>query len=57
MRLEAGGMASMELLEDVVPVPYESEEAELARLLGGGHDTTNPLMAAAVTMAARLLPT
>ena len=56
MRLEAGGMASMELLEEVVPMPVESEEMELARLLGGGHDTTNPLMAAAVAIAARLLP-
>ncbi|MEB3233893.1 MAG: glucose-6-phosphate dehydrogenase assembly protein OpcA [Cyanobacteriota bacterium] len=56
MRLEAGGMASMELLEDVVPMPIESEEMELARLLGGGHDTTNPLMAAAVPIAAKLLP-
>jgi len=44
------------LLEDVVPVPEESEEMELARLLGGGHDTTNPLMVAAVQLAARLLP-
>jgi len=56
MRLEAGGMASMELLEEVVPVPDESEEKELARLLGGGHDTTNPLLAAAAPVAARLLP-
>jgi glucose-6-phosphate dehydrogenase assembly protein OpcA len=56
MRLEAGGMASMELIEEVVPVPDESEEMELARLLSGGHDTTNPLMAAAATIAARLLP-
>jgi glucose-6-phosphate dehydrogenase assembly protein OpcA len=56
MRLEAGGMASMELLEEVVPVPDESEEMELARLLGGGHDTTNPLLAAAAPVAARLLP-
>ncbi len=56
MRLEAGGMASMELAEDVVPVPVESEEMELARLLGGGHDTTNPLMASAAVLAARLLP-
>jgi glucose-6-phosphate dehydrogenase assembly protein OpcA len=56
MRLEAGGMASMELLEEVVPVPDESEEMELARLLSGGHDTTNPLLAAAAPIAARLLP-
>jgi len=25
-------------------------------LLGGGHDTTNPLLAAAAPLAARLLP-
>ena len=56
MRLEAGGMASMELAEDVVPLPNESEEMELSRLLGGGHDTTNPLMASAARLAARLLP-
>ena len=56
MRLEAGGMASMELAEEVVPLPNESEEQELARLLGGGHDSTNPLLAAAAPLAARLLP-
>jgi glucose-6-phosphate dehydrogenase assembly protein OpcA len=56
MRLEAGGMASMELAEDVVPLPNESEERELARLLAGGHDTTNPLLASAAPIAARLLP-
>ena len=56
MRLESGGMAAMELLEEVVPLPEENEEKELARLLGGGHDTTNPLLAAAAPLAATLLP-
>jgi glucose-6-phosphate dehydrogenase assembly protein OpcA len=56
MRLESGGMASMELAEDVVPLPNESEEMELARLLSGGHDSTNPLLAAAAPLAAKLLP-
>ncbi len=56
MRLESGGMASMELAEEVVPLPNESEEMELARLLGGGHDSTNPLLAAAAPIAAKLLP-
>lgn len=56
MRLEAGGVASMELAEEVVPLPMESEEMETARLLGGGHDTTNPLLAAAAPLAAKLLP-
>jgi glucose-6-phosphate dehydrogenase assembly protein OpcA len=56
MRLESGGMASMELVEDVVPLPEESEEREMARLLGGGHDSADPLLAAAVPLAAQLLP-
>ncbi len=56
MRLEAGGVASMELAEEVVPVPSESEEMEVARLLSGGHDSTNPLLAAAAPLAAKLLP-
>jgi glucose-6-phosphate dehydrogenase assembly protein OpcA len=56
MRLEAGGMAAMELAEEVVPFPEESEEKEMARLLGGGHDSTNPLLAAAAPLAAQLLP-
>ena len=56
MRLESGGVAAMELAEEVVPLPNESEEMELARLLAGGHDTTNPLLAAAAPLAAKLLP-
>jgi hypothetical protein len=56
MRLESGGMAAMELAEDVVPLPLESEEMEMARLLAGSHDSTNPLLAAAAPIAARLLP-
>ena len=55
MRLEAGGMASMELHEDVVPVQHASPEMDVARLLGGGHDSTTPLLAAAAPLAARLL--
>ena len=56
MRLESGGMAGMELAEEVVPLPNESEEMEMARLLSGGHDSTNPLLAVAAPIAARLLP-
>jgi hypothetical protein len=29
---------------------------EMARLLGGGHDSTNPLLATAAVLAAKLLP-
>jgi hypothetical protein len=49
-------MASMQLVEEVVPLPEEKEEVELARLLGGGHDTTNPLLAAAAPLALDLMP-
>ena len=56
MRLESGGMAAMELVEEVVPLPEEREEQELARLLGGGHDSTNPLLESAAPLAASLLP-
>ena len=55
MRLEAGGMASMELLEEVVPIQGASVEMDIARLLAGGHNTTTPLLAAAAPMAAKLL--
>lgn len=55
MRLEAGGMATMELLEEVVPSISETGEMEMARLLSGGHDSTNPLLASAAPLAARLL--
>ena len=56
MRLEAGGVATMELAEEVVSLSNESEEMEMARLLSGGHDSTNPLLAAAAPVAAKLLP-
>ncbi|MEB3322254.1 MAG: OpcA/G6PD domain-containing protein, partial [Synechococcaceae cyanobacterium] len=56
MRLESGGMASMELAEEVVPLPEEKEEMEMARLLAGSHDSTSPLLAAAAPLAAELLP-
>ena len=55
MRLEGGGMANLELHEEVVPVQHDSPEMDVARLLGGGHDSTNPLLAAAAPLAARLL--
>ena len=55
MRLEGGGMADLELHEEVVAIQYASPEMDIARLLGGGHDTTNPLLANAAALAARLL--
>lgn len=55
MRLEGGGMASLELHEEIVAVQHATPEMDVARLLNGGHDTTNPLLAAAGPLAARLL--
>ena len=55
MRLEAGGMASMELIEEVVPVQQSPVEADVSRQLEGGHDSTNPLLAAAAPLAAKLI--
>jgi glucose-6-phosphate dehydrogenase assembly protein OpcA len=55
MRLEGGGMANLDLHEDIVPVQHATPEMDVARLLGGGHDSTNPLLAAAAPLAARRL--
>ena len=55
MRLEGGGMANLDLHEEVVPVQHDTPEMDVARVLGGGHDSTNPLLAAAAPLAARLL--
>ena len=56
MRLEGGGMASLELHEEVVPVQHATPEMDVARQLSGGHDSTNPLRAAAAPLVARLPP-
>ena len=56
MRLESGGMADLELHEELVPRHHNTPEMDVALLLSGGHDTTNPLLAAAAPLAARLLP-
>ncbi len=55
MRLEAGGMASMELVEEVVPTQIDSVEKDVARLLASSRGTTSPLLAAAAPVAAKLL--
>ena len=55
MRLEAGGMASMELLEEVVPNQMNSVEMDVARLLSSSRGNTSPLLANAAPLAAKLL--
>ncbi len=55
MRLEAGGMASMELLEEVVPLQNSSTEMDVARLLGSSRGSTSPLLSSAAPLAKKLL--
>ncbi len=55
MRLEAGGMASMELVEEVVPAQSDSVEKDVARLLSSSRGTTSPLLSAAAPIAEKLL--
>ena len=55
MRLEAGGMASMELIEQVVPIQLNSVEMDVARLLSSSRGSTSPLLSSAAPLAAGLL--
>ena len=55
MRLEAGGMARMELIEQVVPVQKNSLENDVARLLSSSRGNTSPLLASATPIATEML--
>ncbi len=55
MRLEAGGMARMELIEQVVPIQKSSLENDVARLLSSSRGTTSPLLASATPIAIKML--
>ena len=55
MRLEAGGMASMELLEEVVPIQNNPVETDVARLLETSRGSTSPLLSNAAPIARNLL--
>ncbi len=55
MRLEAGGMASKELIEEVVPIQNNSSEMDVARLLSTSRGSTSPLLANASPLASKLL--
>ena len=55
MRLESGGMANMELIEEVVPIQNDSVEMDVARLLRSSRGSTSPLLAASAPIAERLL--
>ncbi len=55
MRLEAGGVASMELLEEVVPLQNSPAERDVALLLESSRGSTSPLLSNATPMARKLL--
>ena len=55
MRLEAGGMARMELIEQVVPIQKSSLENDVARLLSSSRGNTSPLLASAAPIATEML--
>ncbi|WP_269622770.1 glucose-6-phosphate dehydrogenase assembly protein OpcA [Prochlorococcus marinus] len=55
MRLEAGGMANMELLEEVVPIQQNPVEMDVARLLETSRGTTSPLLNNATPIATKML--
>ena len=55
MRLEAGGMARMELIEQVVPIQKSSLENDVARLLSSSRGNTSPLLASATPIVREML--
>ena len=51
MRLEAGGMADMQLIEQVVPNTFSSSESDVSKLLGSSRGNTSPLFENAIKIA------
>ena len=54
MRLEAGGMADMQLIEQVVPNAFSSSESDVSKLLGSSRGNTSPLFENAIKVAIRI---
>tara|TARA_A100001388_G_scaffold68588_1_gene48498 strand:+ start:1969 stop:3270 length:1302 start_codon:yes stop_codon:yes gene_type:complete len=51
MRLEAGGMADMQLIEQVVPNSFLSSESDVSKLLGSSRGHTSPLFENTIKIA------
>ncbi len=51
MRLEAGGMANMELIEQVVPNSFSTSEYDVSKLLGSSRGSTSPLFENSIKIA------
>ena len=54
MRLEAGGMADMQLIEQVVPNAFASSESDVSKLLGRSRGHTSPLFENAIKVAVQI---
>ncbi|WP_288262364.1 glucose-6-phosphate dehydrogenase assembly protein OpcA [uncultured Prochlorococcus sp.] len=54
MRLEAGGMADMELIEQVVPNSFSSSESDVSKLLGSSRGNTSPLFENTIRIALQI---
>ncbi len=54
MRLEAGGMADMQLIEQVVPNTFSSSEFDVSKLLGSSRGNTSPLFENAIKVAVQI---
>ncbi len=54
MRLEAGGMADMQLIEQVVPNSFYSSESDVSKLLGSSRGNTSPLFENTIKIALQI---
>ena len=54
MRLEAGGMADMQLIEQVVPNSFSSSEFDVSKLLGSSRGNTSPLFENTIEIALQI---
>ena len=54
MRLEAGGMADMHLIEEVVPNAFFSSEADVSKLLASSRGNTSPLFKDSINIASEI---
>ena len=54
MRLEAGGMADMQLIEKVVPNSFASSESDVSKLLGSSRGSTSPLFENTINIALQI---
>ena len=54
MRLEAGGMADMELIEQMVPNSFSSSESDVSNLLGSSRGNTSPLFENSIKIALQI---